>query len=82
VLISLIAKVNPKLTEMKIKRKLRKQMKLSEAMNILDLSRSGLRDQIFKYKRLNLAPRRGDNTTPIYVYAAEVERLAQEWGLM
>ena len=67
---------------MKIKRKLRKQIKLSEAMKVLGLSRSGLRDQIFKHKRFTLAPRRGDNTSPQFLYEAEVIKVAEEWGLM
>jgi len=67
---------------MKIRRQPRKQIKLKDAMNLLGLSRSGLRDQIFKYNRLRLAPRRGDNTSPHWLYKAEVERLAEEWGIL
>ena len=57
-------------------------MKLSRAMEELNLSRTGVRDQIFKYKKLQLAPRRGSNTAPQYVYAAGVEALQREWGLI
>lgn len=67
---------------MKLRRKPRKTMKLADAMPLLQLSRSGLRDQIFKYKKLREAPRRGSNTSPIVLYEAEVLDLAREWGIL
>ncbi len=57
-------------------------MKLSEAMKTLQLSRSGIRDQIYKYQKLRTAPRRGDNTSPLWLYEAEVHKLAEEWGIL
>lgn len=59
-------------------------MKLAAAMQLLQLSRSGVRDQIFKYRRLRIAnekQRRGP-TSPIKLYESEVNELAQEWGIL
>lgn len=51
-------------------------------MDLLGLSRTGVRDQIFKYKKLTPAPRRGGPTSPIMLYQAEVDALAREWGIL
>lgn len=59
-------------------------MKLKDAMPILQLSRSGIRDWIFKYKRLRVAneKQRTGPTSPIKLYQAEVHELAREWGIL
>lgn len=53
-------------------------------MPILQLSRSGIRDWIFKYKRLRVAneKQRLGPTSPIKLYQAEVHELAREWGIL
>lgn len=57
-------------------------MTLSEAMAVLQLSRTGVRNEIFKYRTLQIAnekQRRGP-TSPIKLFEAEVYKLAEEWG--
>lgn len=69
---------------MLINRKPRKQIKLKDAMPILQLSRSGIRDQIFKYQTLQIAnekQRRGP-TSPIKLFESQVADLAREWGIL
>lgn len=51
-------------------------------MELLQMSRSGIRDLIYKYGKLRPAPRRGDNTSAIFLYEAEVADLAREWGIL
>ena len=67
---------------MKISRPKRKKIRLSQAAAVLGISRSGVVDQIRKYKRLSEAPRHGDNTSPILLWEAEVNELARKWGLI
>lgn len=67
---------------MKLQRAKRKQMKFSDAMELLEMSRTTLRRKIFIEKRLQLAPRRGENTSPNRVYEAEVIKYARELGLI
>lgn len=41
-----------------------------------------MRDLIYKQRKLRPAPRRGDNTSPIYLFQADVEELARAWGIL
>jgi len=66
---------------MKLQRAKRKQMKFSDAMELLGMSRTTLRRKIVE-KNLQLAPRRGNNTSPNYLYEAEVTEYARELGLI
>lgn len=66
---------------MKLQRAKRKQIKFSDAMELLDMSRTTLRRKILE-RNLQLAPRRGSNTSPNYLYEAEVKEYARELGLI
>lgn len=53
-------------------------------MELLQLSRSSVRNEIFVHKTLRIAneqARRGP-TSPIKLYQAEVEKLAERWGIL
>lgn len=51
-------------------------------MSTLRCSRTKLRNLIYVEKKLREAPRQGGNTSPIWLYEADVVRLAEEWGLL
>jgi transposase len=65
-----------------VKRSPRKVIKLSEAADILQVSRATVREMILR-QELQLAPvpRRG-RTSPLKLYAASVNAKAQEWGIL
>lgn len=68
---------------MKIRRKPRKLIRVSEAAELLQISKQSVRDQIYKYRRLQVANQALPGTTsPLKLYAAEVEELAKSWGII
>ncbi len=68
---------------MKARRQPRKQMRLKAAADVLQISRSTVRNLIFVERRLQIASQAKPGTTsPIKVYEAEVEEIAREWGIL
>jgi hypothetical protein len=68
---------------MKLSRTPRKQMRLSEAADLLQVSRTTIRKLIYEERKLQVASQRKPGTTsPIKVYQKQVEELAQEWGIL
>ncbi len=65
-----------------VKRRPRKVIKLSEAAEILQISRQSIRDMIEREEiKTAPIPRRGV-TSPIKVYAAQVNEIAHDWGIL
>jgi predicted DNA-binding transcriptional regulator AlpA len=60
----------------------RKIIRLKEAMDILQVSRTTVRELIAK-KDISVAPvPRTGRTSPIKLYESEIKGLAREWGIL
>lgn len=69
---------------MKLQRKPKALIRIKDAMSVLQISRSSVRNEIFIHRTLriaNEAARRGP-TAPIKLYQVDVENLARTWGIL
>lgn len=61
-------------------------MKLIEAATLLQISRSGVRNEIFTYKTLRIANEKERElkgpTSPIKLFQSEVQELAKQRGIL
>ena len=64
-----------------VKRQPRKLIKISKAATLLGVGRTTIKTMIERGE-ITEAPRRGGKTTSRFVYEAQINRIATEWGIL